>query len=284
MKTWKIYKHTLITDCDRKGKSYIGMTGQNVKKRWQNSYGYIPYSNSLFAVAIKKYGWNNFSHEILEENLTFEECCTREKYWIQYYHTYTNDPLCWGYNLTTGGEGVLGRTVSTETRKKISDAHKGKKLSEYHKQQISKGIIGEHNPFYGKHHSEETKELIRRANLGRHLSEETKEIIRQKSTGRVVSEETRKKLSEINKGKPKSEEQRKHLSESRTGYKYSKEAKANMGMAHNKPIICIETCEEFFSILNASEKLKINRSYLNQHLKGKYPSVKGLHFKYKEKK
>ena len=64
MKTYTIYKHTNIIN----NKSYIGQTCQDVKKRWGNGLGYK--TCPIFYQAILKYGWDNFTHEILEENLT----------------------------------------------------------------------------------------------------------------------------------------------------------------------------------------------------------------------
>ena len=50
---------------------------------------------------------------------------------------------------------------SEETKQKISKANKGL-------------LAGEKNPFYGKHHTEKSKQKIREKSLGRILSEETK--------------------------------------------------------------------------------------------------------------
>ena len=50
------------------GKKYIGITKQNPKRRWNSGNGYK--NNDYFTKAIKKYGWNNFLHIILAENLT----------------------------------------------------------------------------------------------------------------------------------------------------------------------------------------------------------------------
>ena len=50
-KTRLIYKHT----CKINGKGYVGMTCQNIYKRWQNSYGYN-IKEQLFGKAIHKYG------------------------------------------------------------------------------------------------------------------------------------------------------------------------------------------------------------------------------------
>lgn len=92
-KTWVIYRH--INNIN--GKSYIGQTCQNPPSlRWRDGKHYAGY----FAQAINKYGWDNFSHEILEEGITTqEEANQRESYWINFYDSFNN-----GYNLTLGGE------------------------------------------------------------------------------------------------------------------------------------------------------------------------------------
>ena len=63
---YKLYKHTTPNN-----KVYIGITHQNVKKRWQNGKGYI--SNKYFYKAIQKYSWENIRHEIILYNLTKEQ-------------------------------------------------------------------------------------------------------------------------------------------------------------------------------------------------------------------
>lgn len=62
-----------------------------------------------------------------------------------------------------------GRMVSIETRKKISDAEKGKYVSIETRQKNSingKKLTGKNNPFFKKHHTQESKERNRRAHLG----------------------------------------------------------------------------------------------------------------------
>ena len=53
MKTWKIYKHTLLVDCEHTGWSYIGLTCQDVKDRWSNGKGYCNGNQKVFEAAIK---------------------------------------------------------------------------------------------------------------------------------------------------------------------------------------------------------------------------------------
>lgn len=59
------------------------------------------------------------------------------------------------------------KNISMETRQKLSDALKGRILTEEHKKNISKGITGEKNPFYGKHHTKETKRKLLEAQKSR---------------------------------------------------------------------------------------------------------------------
>ena len=56
------------------GKVYIGITMKKKKKRW-GSNGCNYKSSPHFYAAIKKYGWDNFEHNILFTNLTKEQAC-----------------------------------------------------------------------------------------------------------------------------------------------------------------------------------------------------------------
>lgn len=86
------------------GKSYIGMTKQTVERRSQSGKGYK--TQRVFYRAIQKYGWDNFQHNILEENLTHNEACEKEQYYIKKYKTNQSK---YGYNVTFGGDGCRGR-------------------------------------------------------------------------------------------------------------------------------------------------------------------------------
>ena len=130
--TYCVYKHTSPSN-----KVYIGITKMKPIKRWgKDGSGYK--DNCYFWRAIQKYGWENFEHEVLFENLTKEEACDKEIELISMYDS--TNPIN-GYNLSTGGEcGGAGICVSEETRQKISEilgrvilqfSKNGELLSEY---------------------------------------------------------------------------------------------------------------------------------------------------------
>ena len=91
---YKIYRHTNIHN----GKVYIGITKQDVEKRWQNGHGY---EGTYFGRAINKYGWNGFKHEILISGLTTDEACGAEKLLIK---LHKSDSREFGYNICEGGQ------------------------------------------------------------------------------------------------------------------------------------------------------------------------------------
>lgn len=90
---WLIYKHTNKIN----GKCYIGQTCQKSEMRWNRGRNYD--RAFKFGKAIDKYGWDSFTHEILEDNiLTQKDANDREIYYIDYY-----DSFRYGYNSTKGG-------------------------------------------------------------------------------------------------------------------------------------------------------------------------------------
>lgn len=91
------------------GKIYIGQT-KNIKERWKPS----AYENcTKFYNAIEKYGWDNFEHKILFNNLTLEEANILETETIINY-----DSVNMGYNLNYGGNNR--DFISDETKNKLS--------------------------------------------------------------------------------------------------------------------------------------------------------------------
>lgn len=111
------------------GKCYIGFDSNWPSRK--NSHYYNHRSkrcpNYHFYSALKKYGWNNFSWEILYQSKDIDFCLeTMEKHFITEYDSFRN-----GYNSTLGGQGSFGKLQSlknkTEQSKRRSLANKQSK-------------------------------------------------------------------------------------------------------------------------------------------------------------
>ena len=170
---YTVYKHTSPS-----GKLYIGITSKQPEKRWSAGNGYRKCPR--FYKAIRKYGWQNIQHEILAEGLTKEEAEAME---IELIKEHRTTDARFGYNIENGGNTI--GTHSEETLRKISAGNKGKIVSEEakqkHRESIKGKLDGEKNPFFGRHHTEETKEKqseFMKGNAffkGHHHSEEFRE-------------------------------------------------------------------------------------------------------------
>jgi group I intron endonuclease len=99
------------------GKIYIGQS-VDIQYRFRNhkSESFNPKSNAYDTAihrAIRKYGVDNFSFDVVEE-CDQDELREREIYWINYYNSFGV-----GYNLTSGGEGVP--TINIKQVQKLWD-------------------------------------------------------------------------------------------------------------------------------------------------------------------
>lgn len=114
MDNYVVYIHTSPS-----GKKYIGVTSQEVHKRWLGGHGYS--RNKYFARAIKKYGWDNFTHEIIAAGLPKEGAEHLEKSLIARYHSNCKR---YGYNIKDGGD--TNGLHAEESKRLMSANRKGK--------------------------------------------------------------------------------------------------------------------------------------------------------------
>lgn len=119
------------------GKVYIGRSG-NVAQRWHTKKHAYKQCTALYN-AFNKYGWNNFDHLILFDNLTYDQSIELEQAMIKQYKSNENK---FGYNLTEGGEGCIGRIWAQEEREKCGLARRGKTNSLEHRQKVSRALTG----------------------------------------------------------------------------------------------------------------------------------------------
>lgn len=157
------------------GKKYIGQDSNN-------NPAYLGSGKYLLA-ALKKYGKQNFQKELLQNCLSQQDLDESEAYWIDYFNAHKSDLF---YNIASdaynwGKRFVKGQTAhnkgkkhSEETRKRLSESHKGIRQSRETKQkrvdklrgrkradwEIEKIKLSNPSRFRGQKHREESKKLI----------------------------------------------------------------------------------------------------------------------------
>ena len=99
---------------------------------------------------------------------------------------------------------IHAQNCSDETRKKLSESHKGKT------------------------HSNETRKKMSELHKGKTLSDETRKKMSELHKGKTLSDETRKKLSESHKGKKRKPFSEEHRRKMRDAWARRKAAKSNL--------------------------------------------------------
>lgn len=128
--------------------------------------------NPILSLAINKYGYDTFEKTVVCY-CSESELDELEEYYIKEFKTHRSTG---GYNLTWGGEGAgsgknhplygvtgedhpsYGTKRSSETIKRMSDAHKGIKHTEEARQKLSNAMSGKSNPFFGRKYDHATSQ------------------------------------------------------------------------------------------------------------------------------
>ncbi len=190
------------------GKRYVGQTRRTLARRWKQHQ--VSKGCCALNSAIQKYGVENFTIEPICEPPTIELMNEFEKEYIERYCTLVPN----GYNLMTGGPAPQH---SEETRKKISDAHMGKKASAEARHKMSESRKGK-KMSEGSHKALLARNKGNTYGVGHTVSEKHRLILQ-----RPRSEETRLRMS-----KPKSEEHKQKIGAAHLGMKRSETAIKNM--------------------------------------------------------
>ena len=112
-------------------KIYVGST-KNIEKRWEcNGVHYK--TSTRFYNAVKKYGWDNFEHEIIASHLTKEEAYNFEDILIKKLNTQNEK---FGYNVASGGNKWYGKDNPNYGNKSLSLIYS--KNKEYSKEKQSR--------------------------------------------------------------------------------------------------------------------------------------------------
>lgn len=134
-------------------KVYIGQTINKPDYRWREHQRISKNTDnpdfSYIHSAIRKYGANNFTFEVIDKANTKEELDVKEKQYISSLNTLAPN----GYNISSGGQ--FSKIIPESSRKKISESKKGPK-----------------NPNYGKVLTQEEREFHRQVMLKKYSDPE----------------------------------------------------------------------------------------------------------------
>jgi group I intron endonuclease len=223
------------------GKLYVGFTSGEFIARWKRhqltaAHGYETY----FIYALRKYGAICFRPMAVFACSSAEEAKLTEIFLIALFNTQNAKR---GYNLTAGGDGTLNPTP--ETRRKISEAGKGRVPSVEARRKISESKLG-NKVWLGRKHSEETKCKMslaskgNRRSLGKkfNLTPEQREARRVRmlgntfGKGKTLSEQQRQKIREAAIRNSANTRQRMMGNKYRLGIPHSEEERAKMREGH----------------------------------------------------
>jgi group I intron endonuclease len=223
------------------GKIYIGQS-VDIEKRFSVYNGLHCKNQPILYKSFIKYSVEKHKFEILCE-CEILELNDKERYYQDFYSAIGKNGLNCKLTASNDKSGIF----SEETKQRISQSHKGKKISVEVKFKLSEA---------GKKrkHSEETRNKMSKTHRGKTFSEETKIKMSEAQKGekhynfgKKLSEETKIKMSKSQKGKPKPEE-----------YKNKK----------SKLILNIQTGIYYLGVKEAAESVNMNIGTLRGCLSG----------------
>lgn len=206
-----VYVYVLHNDIN--GKEYVGISYRPIF-RW----GTHCKSETIIGNALRKYGLENFTKEIIFVGSRTDALYKEYEYCVEY-KTLSPD----GYNAAAGGRGVAVISPrSEESRLKSSLSQLGKKASPEARKKMSESKRGRVSPNKGKTASTESRLKMSISskgsipwNKGKSLSEDHRKNLSEskKSKGFKYTEEQKAEMSAARKGKKKSPEARQRMKE-----------------------------------------------------------------------
>jgi group I intron endonuclease len=139
------------------GMCYVGKAEKPFRRWSQHVKNALMGYGFRFHAAIREHGLTAFTFCVLSQHPTEEEAFIAEVNAINLFSSFGSR----GYNDTMGGEGALGFKHSEETRRKLSESHKGKVMSVAIRNKIAKSNTG-------KIRSNEHKRHLSESNRGKH--------------------------------------------------------------------------------------------------------------------
>jgi group I intron endonuclease len=147
------------------GKSYVG-SSSNIRKRWAGHKRQLKrgeHHSTHLQRSWNKYGEEEFKFLLIEEVKESQNLIKKEQSYLDIFKVYDRE---FGFNISPTAGSTLGIPCSEETKIKLREFNKGKKLSEETKRKMSeirRGVkLGPRGPM-----SEENKQKIKDSYLNR---------------------------------------------------------------------------------------------------------------------
>lgn len=180
------------------GKYYVG-SAHSFQRRWEKHRRTLRngcHANDYLQNSWNKYGEKSFGFFVVEVT-ELKSLLIREQHYLDI--AKNEQEKCYNLNFSAKGgimsdyarKKLMGRKVSMETRRKISDKKKGTTLTEEHKKKISDKMRNRTRPFTDEH-----RLRLRESHLNKRHSDESKKKMSMLRMGKSHSEETKKKISE----------------------------------------------------------------------------------------
>ena len=262
------------------GKVYIGQTSHSLEWRINKHRQDSQRQDSYFYRAIRKYGFDNFDWEIIDDTATnHEELNELEKFYIKQYDSFDNKEK--GYNSTSGGDYSYEITKKERQRRSLRaqgqnnpmygkpGTWKGKKFSKEHRKHLSEALKGRKAPWAEGGNNHAATPVINMT-----TGEKFDSIVEAAKKYNVVADAIGNHLRGISK--------------TCCGciWKYQKDIDLDNftpiipenHRPHIQEVYWIEGDKEFASISEASAYFKCAHKTISECIKGKRESYKNNHF------
>ena len=252
---------------------YSGKGIERVYKYYKKRENSKDGGNNYLLHSIEKYGFEAFEvNEVFDIAFSLEELNLKEQLYISLYNS---DNKNFGYNHQKGGNN---HSVNNETKKRMSEAKKGK-------------CAGEDNYFYGKHHTEETKRKISEAKKGKYRGENNGHAIKIIciNTGEIFTciqyacDKYGLDASNLVKALKNPNKTSGNLNDEPLRWQYYDEYLKNPINLDDYKIICLNDGKTFYTCKEASEYYNCDSSAISKVVRGIWKHTHNLVFmKYTE--
>jgi len=189
-----IYKITCLVN----NKIYIGCTTKTLGERWDVHVMAHTQARTALHRAMKKYGLLQFRMEVITTANSIEEMFELEKKYILDLNSHTTKG---GYNMTMGGDGVIGCQPTEQARAKMSTAAKHRASDPVEYERLKQMLAA----------SQKTQKEVLKAHFDNDPEFKARRV-KELHEG-AVQPESRAKMSAFQKNRWKSKELREELSE-----------------------------------------------------------------------